>query len=62
MNRTPPTSGSSALSRDRARRHGPPGGSPDTQQLVVLLPEDEATAEAVDLLHGRSHGPLRATS
>ncbi|MET9907104.1 helix-turn-helix transcriptional regulator [Streptomyces sp. NPDC006476] len=36
--------------------------SSDAQQLVVLLPEDEATAEAVDLLRGRSHGPLRAIS
>lgn len=36
--------------------------SSDAQQLVVLLPEDEATAEAVDLLRGRSHGRLRAIS
>lgn len=32
----------------------------DAQQLVVLLPADEATAQAVDGLVGRSSGRLRA--
>ncbi|MFC9242842.1 helix-turn-helix domain-containing protein [Streptomyces sp. NPDC057136] len=34
----------------------------DTQQLVVLLPADERTAEAVEQLLRRPHGRLRAIS
>ncbi|OXY92359.1 helix-turn-helix domain-containing protein [Streptomyces diastatochromogenes] len=34
----------------------------DAQQLVVFLPADEATAQAVDQLRARSHGRLRAIS
>ena len=34
----------------------------DSQQLVVLLPADEQTAEAVDQLRSRSGGRLRAIS
>ncbi|RKN45015.1 helix-turn-helix domain-containing protein [Streptomyces hoynatensis] len=34
----------------------------DAQQLVVFLPADEATAEAVDGLRGATHGHLRAIS
>ncbi|MGP3975747.1 helix-turn-helix domain-containing protein [Streptomyces sp. 8N114] len=36
--------------------------SSDSQQLVVFLPADEATAQAVDELRGRPHGRLRAIS
>ena len=34
----------------------------DAQQLVVLLPADEQTAQAVDQLRRRSRGGLRAIS
>ncbi|MCX4817534.1 helix-turn-helix transcriptional regulator [Streptomyces sp. NBC_01239] len=34
----------------------------DAQQLVVLLPADDSTAQALDELRRRSHGPLRAIS
>ncbi|MDX3247254.1 helix-turn-helix transcriptional regulator [Streptomyces sp. ME18-1-4] len=34
----------------------------DAQQLVVFLPADESTAEAVEELRSRSHGRLRAIS
>ncbi|MFF2328820.1 MULTISPECIES: helix-turn-helix domain-containing protein [unclassified Streptomyces] len=34
----------------------------DAQQLVVLLPADESTAQAVDRLRRRPHGRLRAIS
>lgn len=34
----------------------------DAQQLLVLLPADEKTAEAVDRLRGQPHGRLRAIS
>jgi hypothetical protein len=33
--------------------------SSDAQQLVVFLPADEKTAQAVDQLHRRPHGRLR---
>ncbi|MEU0074829.1 helix-turn-helix transcriptional regulator [Streptomyces sp. NPDC006332] len=36
--------------------------SSDAQQLVVFLPADEKTAQAVDELSRRSHGGLRAIS
>ncbi|MFF0161509.1 helix-turn-helix domain-containing protein [Streptomyces sp. NPDC005263] len=36
--------------------------SSDAQQLVVFLPVDEETAQAVDQLSRRSHGGLRAIS
>ncbi|MGP3987293.1 helix-turn-helix domain-containing protein [Streptomyces sp. 3N207] len=36
--------------------------SSDSQQLVVFLPADEATAQAVDELSNRPHGRLRAIS
>ncbi|MFE1886031.1 helix-turn-helix domain-containing protein [Streptomyces diastatochromogenes] len=36
--------------------------SSDAQQLVVFLPADEATAQAVDQLRARPHGRLRAIS
>lgn len=36
--------------------------SSDAQQLVVFLPADEKTAEAVDQLRRRPHGRLRAIS
>lgn len=36
--------------------------SADNQQLVVFLPADEATAQAVEQLRQRSHGRLRAIS
>jgi transcriptional regulator with XRE-family HTH domain len=36
--------------------------STDAQQLVVLLPADEATAEAVEGLRHHRHGALRAVS
>ncbi len=36
--------------------------SSDAQQLLVLLPADEATAQAVDQLRRGSHGRLRAIS
>ncbi|UXX91716.1 helix-turn-helix transcriptional regulator [Streptomyces sp. AD2-2] len=34
----------------------------DAQQLVVFLPADDSTAQALDELRRRSHGPLRAIS
>ncbi|MEJ2857712.1 MULTISPECIES: helix-turn-helix domain-containing protein [unclassified Saccharothrix] len=34
----------------------------DAQQLVVFLPADDQTAEAVDRLHRQSHGRLRSIS
>ncbi|TDD72147.1 XRE family transcriptional regulator [Actinomadura darangshiensis] len=34
----------------------------DAQQLVVFLPADEQTAEAIDQLHRRPHGRLRSIS
>ncbi|MGW2748280.1 helix-turn-helix domain-containing protein [Streptomyces sp. NPDC001450] len=36
--------------------------SSDAQQLVVFLPADEATTQAVDRLRERAHGRLRAIS
>ncbi|MFC9914138.1 helix-turn-helix domain-containing protein [Streptomyces sp. NPDC127197] len=36
--------------------------SSDAQQLVVFLPADDRTAQAVDQLRGRPHGRLRAIS
>ncbi|MGP4084550.1 helix-turn-helix domain-containing protein [Streptomyces sp. KR55] len=36
--------------------------SSDAQQLVVFLPADDRTAQAVDRLRGRPHGRLRAIS
>ncbi|MFF3201288.1 helix-turn-helix domain-containing protein [Streptomyces sp. NPDC002962] len=34
----------------------------DAQQVVVLLPADDSTAQAVEQLRRRPHGPLRAIS
>jgi hypothetical protein len=36
--------------------------STDAQQLIVLLPADDSTAEALDQLRRSSHGRLRAIS
>ncbi|MBZ9640364.1 helix-turn-helix domain-containing protein [Streptomyces sp. PSKA30] len=36
--------------------------SSDAQQLIVFLPADDRTAQAVDQLRGRPHGRLRAIS